>query len=292
MPGSVPHLADILAGYEAQHLAVYGQPLDRPWTYDGDAINQGNILINIYNEQLRAYNAANPTAPAASEIPSNSVADLPVSVYAASLPSEHKGGGGFFSGGLWKAIAVGGAIALGAGALGAFAEGAAAADVATGAAEGLAATDVSGAATALELGTDANVVVTPYIDTSVAASQITPLAPVTSSVDLFSALKNAQSASSFANSVSKMGSTPAPALITPVNRFNAPAATVAAQQLNDLGLPPMDLTKTTTNDTVGQVSQGATPQNIATPAPSLLDNPVVVLALCAIAAYAIMHGAA
>ena len=95
--------------FQQWHQNTYGQPLDRPWTYDDSARGAGQNIVNDYNAALAAYNqqygaSLQPTV--------TTVEQLPVSAYAASLPSEHKASSGFFSGGFGSILIAAAIVAL------------------------------------------------------------------------------------------------------------------------------------------------------------------------------------
>ncbi len=94
-----PTVACFIDTFEQWHQSTYGQPLDRPWTYDADTLTAGQNIVNDYNTELTSYNQQYGTNIQSTV---TSVEQLPVSSYAASLPSENKSDGGFFSG--WSGI--------------------------------------------------------------------------------------------------------------------------------------------------------------------------------------------
>ena len=93
--GQKPIFNEYLANSLNSYQKTFGEPLNRPWTYDADVINFGNSIINAYLGGLNAYNSqtGQNVQP---EI--TSVNQLPNTNYQLSLPAENKGTGGFFGG--------------------------------------------------------------------------------------------------------------------------------------------------------------------------------------------------
>ena len=93
--GQKPIFNEYLAHFLDHYQQAYGEPLNRPWTYDADIIAFGNQIINFYRSNLDAYNSQTGQN-AQPEI--TSINQLPNTGYQLSLPAEHKGTGGFFGG--------------------------------------------------------------------------------------------------------------------------------------------------------------------------------------------------
>ena len=93
--GQKPIFNEYLAHALNSYQKTFGDPLNRPWTYDADVINFGNSIINSYLGALNAYNSqtGQNVQP---EI--TSINQLPNTNYQLSLPAENKGTGGFFGG--------------------------------------------------------------------------------------------------------------------------------------------------------------------------------------------------
>ena len=125
-----PQWSDILNyGYASGYIGKGDDPngINRPWTYDADAIRTGTGLISQYNDILNQYNTIHGTDYTD---PYSSVSQLPNTPYQESLPAENKGNEGFFNSGVTGVLTdvglglatagIGSALGLTGGALGLF----------------------------------------------------------------------------------------------------------------------------------------------------------------------------